>query len=267
MFPQMTPMVRNLLTLNIALFVASLILPFIHEYGALRPFTSEGFRPYQIVSYMFLHDGFMHILFNMFALISLGSLIERFLRDKKFIIMYMVCGLFAAVLYNLVEYYQTMPILNAVDLASTDFTLSNFSKAYELLVKENLVTSAGQINFGPLALKETLTDSEIESCINFLFKAKEVILHSNRSMVGASGAVFGVLMAVALYFPNSEMQILFIPFPIKAKYLVLAISSYTVYNVINPSEGDRVAHLAHLAGMIPTVFFYFFWKKNSNSFY
>lgn len=267
MFPPLTPVVKNLLIINIAAFLASMVMPALMEYGAMHYFTSNAFQPYQIVTYMFLHGGMMHIFFNMFALMSLGILIEQFLGDKKFIFLYMICGIGAGIIYNVVNYIQVAPLLDAVQLASSDFTHTNFSAALQKLVNAGLVTEHGRELFSVYLAEPTMTDEQIAESLAFLEKVESLIRSSNGTMVGASGAVYGVLASVALYFPNSKMQIMFIPYPIKAKYLVMGLAAISLYFTLNPSEGDRVAHLAHLAGMVPAIILYFVWKKDKNSFY
>lgn len=266
MFPQLTPMVRNLLMINVAFFIGSMMIVGIQEMGTLYGFYSDEFKPFQFLSYMFLHDGFRHILMNMLGLVMLGTVVERFLGDKKFIILYMSSGLFAGVLYNIVDYIQMAPVLDAIDLAASDFSIPHFSKAFELMNKKGWLNYQQQSSFSAWILNGKMTEDQISTCIAFLNNSNVQITSKSGGMVGASGAVYGVLISAGMYFPNMQIQLLIPPIPIKVKHLSMFLGITAIYFTFTAS-GDRVAHLAHLAGMLPAIALYFFWKKDKNSFY
>lgn len=183
-------------------------------YGALYLPTSDWFRPWQLLTHMFIHagwdqpGGWMHIVFNMYALWMFGSILERVWGPKKFLIYYLVCGLGASLTYIAVRYFQ----LNGVD--------------------------------------------EVTMCIA-----------EHQPMVGASGAIFGILLAFGMLFPNTELMLMFPPIPIKAKYFVALYGLMELFFGMRNQPGDNVAHFAHLGGMIFGFILVKIWSSNRNNFY
>ena len=217
MFDRITPMVKNLLIINIGvhIFASLYSVDFIHQYFAffnpLLPNAPELlnplFKPWQFVSYQFLHGSFGHLLSNMFGLFIFGSALETFMGSKRFLIYYLICGIGAAAINSGINYYE----------------MSNIS-----------------------------VDS------------MEYMRQAQIPMVGASGSIFGILMAFAFLFPNVEMMLLFFPFPIKAKYFV---TMYGLYELVQGSAGlqSGIAHFAHLGGLFTGFIllkFFGFAKRN-----
>ncbi|MCP9762467.1 rhomboid family intramembrane serine protease [Lacihabitans soyangensis] len=217
MFDRITPMVKNLLIINVGVHIFSMLysVNFIHQYFAffnpLLPNSPELFnplfKPWQFISYQFLHGGIGHLFSNMFGLFIFGSALETFMGSKKFIIYYLVCGVGAAVLNSALDFYE----------------MSNMS-----------------------------VDS------------MEYLRQAQIPMVGASGAIFGILMAFGFLFPNVEMMLLFFPFPLKAKYFV---ALYGVYELVQGTAGlqSGIAHFAHLGGLLTGFIllkFFGFSKRN-----
>jgi len=210
-----SPIVLNLIIINAIVFVAQAVFEDVqvNDLFALHHYKADVFRPYQLVTHMFMHGGFFHILFNMFALWMFGSMMERVWGPKRFLSFYLVCGLFAAVA-QMISY--------AVAFGGYDHAA---------------LTAAEQIQY-----QDILTKS---------------------ATVGASGAIMGVLAAYAYTFPNTELFIMPIPFPIKAKWAIMGIIAIDVFGGIANSANDNVAHFAHVGGALAGLAIVWYWNKNN----
>ena len=197
MFQNITPITKNIIILNVIVFILSnTFLPQMYYFlVAYFPLAPE-FKSWQIVTHMFMHGGFMHIAFNMLTLASFGPLLERFLGEKKYILLYFLSGLGAYALNSLWIYY-------------------------EMIAEEQFI---------------------------------------NVAMLGASGAIFGVVAAFTALYPNAEMMIMFIPFPIKAKILLPIVIVVSIYLGINNVGG--VAHFAHIGGALVGYILIKIWGRN-----
>ncbi len=218
-FSFLPPVVKNLLIINVLVFVAALILQ--HSKGidlnnlfGLHFFKAESFKPYQYLTYMFLHDtrSWSHIFFNMFALWMFGYVLENFWGAKRFLIYYLVTGIGAGIVQQIVWYIDLREILTASD---------------EI------------INVAGIGLVD-----------------KKVLLNQFIT-VGASGAVYGILLAFGMMFPNTLLYIYFL-FPIKAKWFVIAYGAIELFSGIRGNDG--IAHFAHLGGMIFGIILILLWR-------
>ena len=230
MFQQLTPITKNIIILNVIVFVLAYIFPQMLGYFAAFFPTSPYFKSWQIITHMFMHGGFMHIAFNMLTLASFGPVLERFLGDKKFLILYFLSGLGAFVLFNLWELfqlYQDAKPMIAEGYAFSDILYGNFGE-----IPRNLEESA-------MSVAEIL----------------------KTPMVGASGAIFGVIAAFSVLYPNAEMFIMFIPFPIKAKVLFPIAIVVSLFLGISGSGGN-IAHFAHIGGALVGFLLVKFWGRN-----
>lgn len=230
MFQQLTPITKNIIILNVIVFVLAYIFPqMLGNFAAFFP-TSPYFKSWQIITHMFMHGGFMHIAFNMLTLASFGPVLERFLGDKKFLILYFLSGLGAFVLFNLWELfqlYQDAKPMIAEGYAFSDILYGNFGE-----IPRNLEESA-------MSVAEIL----------------------KTPMVGASGAIFGVIAAFSVLYPNAEMFIMFIPFPIKAKVLFPIAIVVSLFLGISGSGGN-IAHFAHIGGALVGFLLVKYWGRN-----
>lgn len=208
------------------------------QHFGLHYFKSEAFRPYQMVTYMFLHSfSITHLLFNMFAVWMFGRVLESVWGSKRFLIYYLVTGIGAGLVQLLVAHLRLQPLYGMVDAEQLAYIWSN---GYDILM-------SGQNFTDPISAK-----------INLL---------TNVTTVGASGAVFGVLLAFGMLFPNTELMLLFPPIPIKAKWFVLFYGLFELYSGLANNPSDNVAHFAHLGGMLFGFILIKYWKKTSNTFY
>lgn len=207
----------------------------IMSFGALHYFSAEDFNPAQLLTYMFMHDtrSFLHILFNMWMLFMFGGMLERYLGSGRFLFYYISCGIGAALIQELVwamtwegSMAKAIAMMNHVDLGS----------AREIM-NQALNSSQGR-----------------------------AVMATNLNMfqtIGASGAIYGVLLAFGMLFPNLEMYLMFIPVPIKAKWMVLGMGVFELLiGLSNTATGsDGVAHFAHLGGMIFGFLILLYWRK------
>jgi membrane associated rhomboid family serine protease len=234
----MTDTVKQLLILNILFFIGAQFVPQATDLLALHYFESDKFKLWQPISHMFMHGGLMHIFFNMFALVSFGSALEHFWGPKKFLFFYFTCGLGAALIHSGINYYHFHDGLNTLVL--------NGFKENEIL---NLINEGKFMT----SWQAVLAPDTFENMIGALTPT-----------VGASGAIYGLLVAFAFMFPNAELALLFIPVPIKAKYFVPGIvlldlfSGVTGYSIF----GGGIAHFAHVGGALFGFIMMWYWKKN-----
>ena len=221
MFGSLTPVVKNLLIANVVVLLIQQLLglDFIAWFG-LRYIFADSFRPYQFITHLFVHGGFFHLLGNMFALFIFGPMLERVWGGQRFLLFYIITGLGASLLYSAVTFYEVNSLSTAAErvLENTSpdtfssFLLENAEYAYP-----QLSSFVDQYYDNP---NSSSFAAQSQQYVQQLVETKE-----NIPMVGASGAVFGILMAFGLLFPNTELFLLFFPFPIKAKYFVFVLRS------------------------------------------
>jgi len=233
--------VKNLIILNILFFLATYVMQAsfgldISKYLALYLPSSEHFRPYQFITHMFLHGSLSHIFFNMFALWMFGRVLEGVWGGKRFFIFYFVTGIGAATIYSLVNYIEFSAVKAQMSAEQIDTVLREGYNAYE----------QGKNFVDPLMGKMN----------QFL----------NTPTIGASGAVFGVLLGFGMLFPNTQLMLLFPPIPIKAKYFVIFYGVLELFLAFS-QPGSNIAHVAHLGGMIFGFILIKYWGKQKNTFY
>ena len=234
-FSQMPPVTKNLLIVNILIFAAMAIFPneigvMMDRHCGLHYFLSPDFIFTQFVSYQFVHADFMHLFFNMFALFMFGMVIESIMGAKRFLTYYLICGIGAGLVQmgvNAIEYYQlTQQLPNEV-------------------VQKVIQEGSNLIHQG-LTFRDALF-ANINSLVN-------------APTIGASGAVFGILLAYGLFFPNREMYIMFIPYTVKAKWVVIGYAAIELLQGMGHAN-TGIAHFAHLGGMIFGLLLILYWKK------
>lgn len=243
---RITETVKHLLIINVIMFVATLAIgqDQFNNLFALHYPDNSVFKPWQIITHMFMHGGFLHIALNMFALWMFGSAVEKRLGSKKFLILYFSAGL-GAVLFQLGFYYFDYSRL-ITDLQTTGVSMEALMNIFD----------TGKWNFPTTPLQNEQ--------INGAFQIY------NSSMVGASGCIMGVLVAFGILNPNAELMLMFIPFPIKAKYF---IPLYVGYDIVSGLMGGvsllgvNIAHFAHVGGAVVGLIVMLFLKKNTFSKY
>jgi len=265
MFGRLTPIVKNLLILNVGVYLIQsfLNIPFI-EIGGLRYIFADDFRPYQFFTHLFIHGGLGHLFGNMFALFIFGPLLERFWGGQRFLVFYLVTGLGAALLYSAINFYEVSQLEKAVAYYMQEPTPDKF----DTFIRDN-AEFAWRSSEVQQFVSDYYDSPQNQSLVNQSEQLAQQILRqkANIPMVGASGAIFGILMAFGLLFPNTELFLLFFPFPIKAKYFVLFYGLYELWAGFGRVPGDNVAHFAHLGGMLFAFILIKIWKGERNSFY
>jgi len=263
---RITETVKQLIIINVLFFVGSY---FVGEPAqkilALHSVQSDDFQYWQLITHMFMHGGLMHILFNMFALFSFGGLLENMWGAKKLIFFYISCGLGAAALHLGINYLEIQHLLQGI----ADLNLPS-DKIHQIL---NLTTQDGTHYRPDMFLNEIkpIIESSGKAAIftqehfDTLFDAAR---ESQVPMVGASGAIYGLLVAFAFMFPNAELMMMFVPIPIKAKYFVPGILTLDLFLGLKGQSifgfgDDGVAHFAHIGGALIGFIMMWYWKKNS----
>ena len=228
MFRNIPIVTRNLLIINVLVYLLASVVELggksLTDWGALHFFMASDFHVYQFITYQFLHGGFTHLFFNMFALWMFGCVIENVWGPKKFIFYYIFCGIGAGLCQEMVQY-----ISFAAD------GLTSLDPAQVLNVNGQRLMTVDQI----MNLSST---------------------------IGASGAVYGILLAFGMTFPNERIFIFPLPIPIKAKWFV-AIYAIIEFVSAMSSVGDGVAHMAHIGGMLFGFLLILYWRKRPNSYF
>ncbi len=270
-FTLLPPVVKNLLIINGLFFLATLAMGNAFGIDLYRVLGlhfpgAQSFAPYQFITYMFMHGGFTHLFFNMFALWMFGNVLENVWGPKRFLLYYLVTGLGAALLHYAVLYWQMLPTLQAVNsvLENPDheslraFLESEYFKVTSMEIQNNFRVFLADYN----SLINNSPNEAMVRAVNFLNQYKVDFLNAP-VVVGASGAVFGILLAFGMLFPNSLIY-LFFAIPIKAKYFVMMYGAMELYFGFANRPGSNVAHFAHLGGMLFGYLMIRYWKKKGN---
>lgn len=258
--------------INVAIFVLDtyLLKGLLSNYLAQRFILADSFNFAQFLGYMWLHGDLGHLFFNMLMLFFMGPILEQMWGGKKFLQYYLITGIGAGILYagaNFIDFYPDIQAANA-------YIENPTPEAFEYFVKEG---TSKHIRVNNSQLLANMMNSYFESpespqvrgeTIAFASRIHDAAVQGyGSSMVGASGALYGVLLAVAMLFPNMTVMLLFPPIPMKLKYLALGLTVFSIYSEFNRSSGDNVAHLAHLGGMLIGFILLKIWKVKNNSYY
>ncbi|MBG7613343.1 rhomboid family intramembrane serine protease [Polaribacter sp. BAL334] len=234
-----TDAIKHLIIINVIVFIAPQLLQSdFTNILALHFPKNEHFGFWQYVTHMFMHGGFAHILFNMYGLWAFGTPLEQMWGKNKFIFFYFSSGIGAGLIYTLVNYYQ-------------------FNSIFELFIQAGLTD-----NEVITILKEGSTnDLRVLGAISQQ-QFNEIFALYNTPAVGASGAVYGVLVAFGMYFKDAKLALIFFPVPIAAKYFIpVMILGDLFFGVTKYSVGN-VAHFAHIGGALIGFIIAYYWKKN-----
>jgi membrane associated rhomboid family serine protease len=235
------PVVKNIIMINALMLLASYAATSVFGidlnslFGLYFP-KSERFMPVQIITHMFMHGGIGHLFFNMYALYIFGQVLENVWGPKRFFIYYMVCGIGAAFVHESVILFQYNKLMNIISPEQLRLVLDEGTAYF----------SQGKV----------FTDETMKSLQMLL----------NVPTVGASGAVFGILLAFGVLFPNTQLMLLIPPIPIRAKYFVLIYGAIELYLAFT-QPGSNIAHAAHLGGMLFGYLLIRYWRKTTNTLY
>jgi len=233
------PVVKNIIMINVLLLLAYYAVKSVFSIdlnsilGLYFP-KSESFKPVQILTHMFMHGGIWHLFFNMYALYIFGQVLENVWGPKRFLIFYMVCGLGAALVHESVIAFEYSKLMNAINPDQLQLVLNE---------------GAAYLNEGKVFTNPTMQNLQ---------------LLLNTPTVGASGAIFGVLLAFGVLFPNTQLMLLIPPIPIKAKYFVLGYGAIELYLAFT-QPGSNIAHAAHLGGMLFGYILIRYWRKTTKT--
>lgn len=214
---------KNLLIINVLAFVATMVFPSLTDMGGLHFFLASDFNVLQLLTYMFLHAGFTHILFNMFGLWMFGRVMESVWGPRKFLFYYISCGIGAGLMQEIAQFVQFYMMIKA------DYPMAGLADIIE----------AGHMNS---------------------------MLLNGWTTVGASGAIYAILLAFGMTFPNERIFIFPLPLPIKAKWFVIFYAAIELFSAISVS-GDGVAHMAHLGGMLFGFLMIRYWNSHPGAGY
>lgn len=232
-FQTLPPVIKNLLIINILMFAAKVVFAQslgidLDKYLGLHYITAGDFKPHQFVTYMFMHGDITHLFFNMFAVWMFGSVLENVWGAKRFIFYYLVTGFGAALIQYIVFYFQIQDVNEQI---------------------ANLMQTPG---------------FSAEDNISLIHQKAEFL--NNLVIIGASGALFGLLLAFGMMFPNTLLYLYFFV-PVKAKWFVIGYGAIELISGLRSNPMDNVAHFAHLGGMLFGFFVILIWKKNRNFYY
>ncbi|MCE1198383.1 MAG: rhomboid family intramembrane serine protease [Marinilabiliales bacterium] len=260
------PVVKNLIMINVVMLVATWALKSrgidLNAILGLYFPGSPNFRSWQLFTHMFMHANIGHLFFNMFALYMFGKVLEMVWGPKRFLIYFLVTGLGAATLHLFVNYLEISHVAKTVDA----FVNTPSPELLNAFVKANLGSSAA-----PWVHDFINKWSEAPANPAYIQQGTELVQRIFEEMiniptVGASGAVFGILLAFGMLFPNTELMLLFPPVPIKAKYFVAGYGLIELYLGFTQTNSG-VAHFAHLGGMLFGYFLIRYWNIRSKDFY
>ncbi len=256
----LTPVVRAILILNVLVFFVT-NESVIQRFG-LHSFLSDEFNPIQLLTHMFIHAGLGHIFSNMIGLLVFGPMLERAWGPQRFTFFYFFCGLGAALLFSGINYYEMQDIYKTVSTYRADPTPDGFLA----FVTQHAGSYYDQMEafidkYQSQPRNQSFIDGSLQ-IVNRIY-GRQV----NEPMVGASGAIFGVIMGFGLLFPNTQLFLLFPPIPVKAKYLVIFYGAYELYSGIQRSQSDNVAHFAHIGGMLFAFILIKYWEIQRKTFY
>lgn len=258
--------VKNLLIINVIMLFADFVLSSTFDIQLTRIFglyyyESELFEPYQFITHMFMHGGLTHLFFNMFALWMFGRVLESVWGSQRFLIYYFVTGLGAAALHTFVNYIE----ISAMVSDSKSFMNTPSPELFTAFINDHISNPNRQVfDFITNWTYEPQNQGYITQAIGMVENSLSYKL--NIPTVGASGAVFGVLLAFGMLFPDTRLMLLFPPIPIKAKYFVIAYGVIELYLGLT-RPGSNIAHFAHLGGMLFGFILIKYWQRNTRKFF
>ena len=256
--------VKHLIIINVIFFVASVVFRSslgidLDRWLALSYIGSDNFRPWQYLSYMFMHGSVEHIFFNMFALWMFGNILENVWGTRRFLIYYLICGIGAGLVHNLFVGISSAPVLAAINAyaasPSPDALLQLYSSHFEGIVNPQWVT-------------EVTNAWRATPSANYGYETTQALMKVYNDAiigiptVGASGSVYGILLAFGMMFPNERVYLYFL-MPIKAKWFVIGYAAIELATGIMGTN-DGIAHFAHLGGMLVGLILILIWRKRSN---
>jgi len=253
------PVVKNIIILNIGVFILQHLTNGssydVSNLLSLHDYRAEYFYPWQYLTYMFTHVSKTHFFFNMIPLIILGPSLEKLLGQKKFLLFYLLVGLGAGVATNILHSYQINQVLQSAELIKSNL---NAEGIHEFVKITNPTFFANNLDFYEL-FKRYISQPHNAQLIEEAHGLIDEVINSiiNKPLLGSSGAVYGILVAAALYLPNKQLPVI----PIKFKWLVLFYLIMEFRNAEKLILSGSFSHFIHLSGMLFALLFYIIWKR------
>lgn len=260
---RLTPVVKNLLLINVAIFILPYLIrgldSLILQYGALFYIEGDYFKPWQFFTYMFLHADGSHIFGNMLGLAIFGPWLEEIFGSRRFLAYYLITGVGAGILFMGTEYFEINQMKEEVNV----FLLQPEPAAFQDLMVEHFYRYYPQV--------QGLIEQYSNNPGNQSFEQEAVnVVHTlyeraiSVPMLGASGAVFGLILAVGLLFPYRRIMLLFPPIPLRVRTLAIFYGAYEIYSLYQQNPADNVAHFAHIGGMLVGYLVLLSWGEAQN---
>ena len=271
--PPLTPIVKNLLIANVAVFAILALMPLLGlgyqaaelgDFLALHYPTSDRFHPVQIVSHFFMHGGLMHIGFNMFGLVMFGPLLESRYGPGRFLFLYLASAMGAVALHFGYTYWDIQQSELALIAFQETPSLATFNEFFDGVRIDGLVMDNGQRLVTVIDnLRNDLALNRVEEAQlqGAAIMQEYVDFQGSTPMVGASGALYGIVAAFAILYPDFKLMLIFLPIPIKARYFVPILLAIDLFLGIMDYGWDNIAHFAHLGGAIVGGSLAFYWYK------
>lgn len=269
MFSNTPPVTKNLIIISALMLLGTYSIQHafnidLRDYLGLHFMLGSSFNPAQYISYMFMHGDPMHLLFNMFSLWMFGRVLEQVWGPKKFLTYFLLTGIGAGLLHSAVVYFDLAPIVSPITAFLNDPTFESFQANVPktLYMPADYHYSLAQLNEVLQNWSANPNDGLLRSKMVEMMTQYRDSVYSSPRVVGASGSVYGILLAFGMMFPNIKLMLLFPPIPIKAKYLVIVFGLFEFFSGVANNPGDNIAHFAHLGGMLfGFIILKFVWKQ------
>ncbi len=264
-FQILPPIIKNLIIINVLIFLAKLTIDksgvfSMEDVFGLHHVKSPLFEPWQIITHLFMHGNWGHIFFNMLALWMFGSVLENLWGGKKFITFYFICGIGASLLHLTFLWFNYQDMVNQMMAIKQHATPENVALFFQKFSLADYKGASGVLSSYVTEPNNLMAKTTAISWVN-----DYTLLRLNTPTVGASGAIAGILAAFLYLFPNTEIYLYFL-IPVRAKWLGVIYFGQELYFAITNSEGDNVAHWAHLGGALVGFLLVLTWNKNRRSF-
>ena len=266
---------KNIIIINVLFYLLTVALQStqnfdLTKYLGLHYPTAPDFKPHQFITYIFMHGGFSHILFNMLGVYIFGQVLEQVWGPKRYLIFYILTGLGAALAQYVVIYFTTGPFVDAIELVQNNLTKDSIKNLLNTPEFQHHVSFDFINNYDDFVQQYNNASHEnspraLSLASQFLLDFKNQYLNS-QVVVGASGSLFGLLGGFGMLFPNRELYLYFF-IPIKAKWLVILYGGFEIFSGLQNNPTDKVAHFAHIGGLLVGIALVLFWRKDRNHFY
>ncbi len=247
---RMPKVIKHLIILNVIMYLAAMVNEklMLDLFAMHFPLNPE-FRWWQVITHMFMHGGLMHILFNMYALWAFGTPLVYHLGKKRFLWFYFLSGLGALALFTGVEYYHFQQYLNAIEQSGVPKKI-----VLEILYSPD--------PYAALQSVPTLLHNSV-----FVTYFTKILQIFNSPMLGASGAIYGVLVGFAFFYPRAKLMLIFLPYPMEARYFIPLLILLDIFFGFTNVLHLPIAHFAHVGGALTGLFLMWIWRHKQNEYY